>query len=243
MRRLRSLLMVFWTYLWMVLIGLIFLPTYVFGPKAVCSAIRAWAQACRIGLRVIMNTPTELRGYAHLPPGRYLVASKHMCAYDTLVPFITFDAPAIVLKQELLSMPVFGQYAKAANMLSIDRTGALKTLKIMLRAAKAEVARGRDIVIMPEGTRMAPGAAPDYKPGVAALYRELGLPCVPIAHNAGLVWPAHGMTRTPGKIVFEALEPIPPGLSRDLFMKTLEERLERATHALIEEGRAAQAKS
>lgn len=242
MKTVRALCLVLWTYSSMVAIGLFYLPTYFFGPKAVCMAIRAWAKACRFGLEVFVGTRTELRGYEHLPPGRYLVASKHMCAYDTLVPFITFDAPAIVLKQELLAMPVFGQYAQAANMLSIDRTGALKTLKIMLRAAKAEVARGRDIVIMPEGTRMAPGAPPDYKPGVAALYRELNLPCVPIAHNAGLVWPAHGMKRTPGHIVFEALEPIPAGLSRDAFMKALEQRLEAATNALLDEGRAAQAK-
>src|SRR5262249_13779976 len=97
------------------------------------------------------------------------------------------------------------------------------------------VAQGRQIVIFPEGHRMAPGAAPDYKPGVAGLYRDLGLPCTPLATNSGAHWPAHGFTRRPGKIVFEFLEPIPPGLHRGEFMRTLQERLEAASTKLLSE--------
>ena len=88
-------------------------------------------------------------------------------------------------------------------------------------------------VVFREGTRTAPGAAPDYKPGIAALYREIDVPVHPIATNAGVHWPKHGFTRKPGIIVFEYLEPIQPGLKRAEFMRTLQERTETASNALL----------
>ena len=90
------------------------------------------------------------------------------------------------------------------------------------------------MIIAPEGTRTAPGAAPDYKPGIAALYREIDVPVHPVATNAGVHWPKHGFTRKPGTIVFEYLEPIQPGLKRAEFMRTLQERTETASNALLE---------
>jgi len=89
------------------------------------------------------------------------------------------------------------------------------------------------VVIFPEGTRKAPGAPPDYKPGIAALYRELNVPVYPVATNAGVHWPAHGFIRHPGTIVFEYLEPIPPGLKRAEFMRILEERIETKSTELL----------
>jgi 1-acyl-sn-glycerol-3-phosphate acyltransferase len=89
------------------------------------------------------------------------------------------------------------------------------------------------VVIFPEGTRQDIGASPDYKPGIAALYRELEVPVCPVATNAGAHWPAHGFIRRPGTIVYEYLAPIPPGLKRAEFMRTLEERIETASNALL----------
>jgi 1-acyl-sn-glycerol-3-phosphate acyltransferase len=89
------------------------------------------------------------------------------------------------------------------------------------------------VVIYPEGTRKAPGSPPDYKPGIAALYRELNVPVYPVATNAGVHWPAHGFIRKPGLIVFEYLEPIPPGLKRAEFMRILEERIEAKSTELL----------
>ena len=103
----------------------------------------------------------------------------------------------------------------------------------MVREAKALFAKGRQVVIFPEGHRGEPGVAGDYKPGVAALYRELDVPVIPVATNSGVHWPAHGFLRRPGVIVFEYLEPIPPGLKRAEFMRVLEERIETASNALL----------
>ena len=88
-------------------------------------------------------------------------------------------------------------------------------------------------MIFPEGTRQEPGVAGDYKPGVAAIYRDLGVPCVPMALDTGRIWSAKGIMRRPGVATIELLPPIPPGLSRDEFMKTLEERIEKRSQELL----------
>jgi 1-acyl-sn-glycerol-3-phosphate acyltransferase len=122
-------------------------------------------------------------------------------------------------------------------MIPIDREGHAIALRGMIRAAVKQAAKGRPILIFPEGTRQEPGAPPDYKPGVAALYRELNLPCTPVAANTGLCWPPHGLKRYPGRAVIEFLPPIAPGLSRKDFMDALEHAIETASTALLKEGR------
>jgi 1-acyl-sn-glycerol-3-phosphate acyltransferase len=104
----------------------------------------------------------------------------------------------------------------------------------MVREAQVQFKKGnRQLLIFPEGTRGDPGKAGDYKPGIAALYRDLDLPVHPVATNSGVHWPAHGFLRRPGTIVFEYLEPIPPGLKRGEFMRILEERIETASNQLL----------
>ena len=90
----------------------------------------------------------------------------------------------------------------------------------------------RDIVIFPEGTRRPPGAPPDYKSGVVALYEGLELPCVPVALNSGVFWPRRSLRKRSGTIVVELLEPIPPGLPRAEFRRLLIERTETASERL-----------
>ena len=117
------------------------------------------------------------------------------------------------------------------------RDKAAKALKAMIADAEIRKSQGREIVIFPEGTRQAPGAPPDYKPGYIALYEALDLPCVPLALNSGLFWPRRSLMRYPGTIVVEFLDPIPPGLPRKEFRAILEHRLEAAAQRLVEEGR------
>ena len=160
--------------------------------------------------------------------------------YDILMPFLFLDDVAYVLKRELMFYPIFGWYAWKADMIPINRGGYVKTLKMMMKRARDEVERGRQFLIFPEGTRRAPGAEPDYKTGVAAMYSQIGKPCVPVALNTGLCWPRKGLTRKPGLIIFEILPPIAPGLPRDEFMQTLEHAIEPACERLLDEGLAAQ---
>jgi len=229
----RSLLYVFWLYATMAAIGISFAPFAAFSHKAAVAAARIWTRAAVWGVRVIVGLRVEVRGRENLPSGAVLVAAKHQAMLDTLLPFVLFDDPAIILKQELKNAPVFGWYTQRTGMIALDREGHAGALRKMLKEAREAVAAGRSIVIFPEGTRQAPGAAPDYKPGVAAIYRDLKVPCAPIALNTGLFWPAKGLWRKPGLAVIEFLPAIPAGLSREEFMKTLESRIETASNALL----------
>jgi 1-acyl-sn-glycerol-3-phosphate acyltransferase len=243
-KTLRSFLFVLWMYGGMVIIGTLFLPSLILPGPLVRAAPWLWARQVRWGLRWIAGARTELRGLRHFSGEPVLYAGKHQAMLDVLVPFmIPGLSPVVVLKKELLWYPIFGWYALRIGCIPIDREASAKALKSMVAASKAQIAKGRTIVIFPEGTRTAPGARPDYKPGVAALYRALGVACVPVATNAGLCWPAHGLTRQPGLIVYEALDPIAPGHDRRGFAKALQSAIETRSGELLAEGRAAQGRT
>ena len=133
-------------------------------------------------------------------------------------------------------IPIFGWCMWRARMIPVDRGAGAQTLNKMLARAKEEVQSGRQLVIFPEGTRRAPGAEPRYKFGVAHLYAEMGVPCLPVALNSGLFWPRRSMRRYPGTIRVEILDPIPAGLPKDAFFERLQRDVEAATARLVAEG-------
>jgi len=237
MSRIRSLLFMVWLYGLTTLIALVAAPLLLGPPAAAKWVIRTWSRYVLFGLRLIVGLKVEVRGLQHLHAGPALIGAKHMSMLDTVAPFDFLGDAAFVLKKELLRVPIYGWFALRAGMIPVDRAAHSKALKDLVSASTSRLAQGRQIVIFPEGTRKAPGEDPDYKPGVAALYRELGVDCTPMATNSGLFWPAHGTGWRPGVAVFELLEPIPAGLKRGEFMRTLQERVETATARLIAEAR------
>src|SRR5690606_14410391 len=124
------------------------------------------------------GTRYEIRG--RLPEGAVLVASKHQSMWDTIIYTAILNDPAMVMKQELLWIPYYGWFSRKTDMIAVDRGSGANALRRLVSQGKAAAAAGRPIVIFPEGHRVAPGAAPDYKPGIAALYRQLGVACVPV---------------------------------------------------------------
>jgi 1-acyl-sn-glycerol-3-phosphate acyltransferase len=237
MNFIRSLIYVVWLYGSMLAVAASFAPFALFSERAAIMAARCWSHIAIWGLRVICGVRLDVRGREHIPHGAALVASKHQSMLDTIIPCAVLADPAIVLKRELQAIPVFGWFTQRAAMIPIDRSAQASALRPMMRAARVEAAKGRAILIFPEGTRQPLGVKPDYKPGVAALYRDLGLPCTPVAVNTGKFWPAHGITRRPGLAVVEFLPAIPAGLSREDFMTELEKRIETASNRLLEEAR------
>ena len=206
----------------------------LFGPQRwTLSMFHLWGRVIFGLLRVIAGVKVELRGREHIPTGAALVAPKHQSMLDVYAQFTWLPASVFVMKRELRWIPWFGWYAAKVGSVDIDRSGGATALRTMVRRAKELFVDDRQIAIFPEGTRKAPGDPPDYKPGIAALYRELDVPVIPVATNSGVHWPAHGFIRRPGLIVFEYLEPIPPGLKRAEFMRLLEERIETASNRLL----------
>ena len=230
---LRSLIFTLWLYLSMVIFAVGLSPALLMPHRAAMGVIKLWARFVLFGLRWIAGVRVEFRGLEHRPTGAALIAAKHQGMLDVVAPFAILDDPCFVLKKELMPLPFFGWFAWKTKMIAVDRSAHSKALKDMVRQTRARLADDRQILIFPEGTRTTPGEPADYKPGVAAIYRDVNAPCWPIATNSGVHWPAHGFKRYPGVVVFEFLPPRPAGLKRAEFMAELESRIETASTALL----------
>ena len=213
------------------------LPTLVMPRWGILAVARFWARINLWLLRVVAGTKVEFRGREKIPPGGLLVASKHQSMWETFALLLILPDPAYIMKRELMWIPFFGWYTWKAGMIAVDRGKGSQALAEMNASARQEAARGRQIIIFPEGTRRPPGAEPRYKYGIVHLYAELGIPCLPIALNSGLFWPRRSIRRYPGTIRVEVLDPIPPGLGKEAFFERLQREVEAATARLVAEGR------
>ncbi len=227
---LRSILFQIYFALVSVVMNVGWLPALL-GPRSwSVKGIEIWGRLTLWGLKVICGLRYEVRGREHMPAGPCIVAGKHQAMWDTVTLPVVVKDPALVLKRQLLNVPFYGWYARKTKMIALDRSAHASALRELLRQAKDRLAAGRSVAIFPEGTRKKPGAPTDYKPGVAAIYTQLGVPCAPFALNSGHYW--RGWKRYTGTIVIEFLPAIPPGLKRAAFMTELETRIEAATAAL-----------
>jgi len=235
---LRSLLfnLAFYLNLGVLLIGAFL--ALVLPRRAVLDMAKLWGRTSVWLLRVICGTKVEFRGLEKLPKGALIVAAKHQSTWETFALLRLFDDFTFIVKRELMWIPIFGWCMAKGRMIPVDRGAGSQALGAMTKRAREEIRTGRQLIIFPEGTRRPPGAEPRYKFGVAHLYAEVGVPCVPVALNSGLFWPRRAFLRLPGTIVVEFLDPIPPGLDKDVFFKRLQTDIETATARLITEGEA-----
>lgn len=178
-----------------------------------------WCAAYLLGVRLVVE--------GTVPQHAVLVAAKHQAAYETILTLYLFDDPAVVMKAELLNIPVWGYVARKQGTIPIDRDASTAAMRTMMRAAQLAKADDRPVVIFAEGTRVPVGEAPELKPGFAGLYRLLKLPVVPVALDSGRVW-RKGFVKQAGTITLRFGEPIPPGLDR----AEIETRVHAAINAL-----------
>jgi len=232
---LRSWIFAVWLFGGSFLLSLAYIPTLILPHDVVRVCLRFWGAFVLFGLRWICGVRVEIRGRQFIPQGPALIAAKHQGMLDVCAPFTIMPDVCYVMKKELLYIPFFGWYAWRGGMIFVDRAAQAAALKKLVRDTQERMRRDRQVLIFPEGTRRPVGAEPDYKPGVAALYRDLELPCTPVATNSGQHWPAKGLMRYPGTVVFEFLPPIPAGLKRGEFMKALEASIEPASARLASE--------
>lgn len=225
-------------YLNLVLHVIAAIPTFVMPRRVFMVMARSWGETSNWLLRIVVGTRVELRGLEKIPRGALLVAAKHQSVWETFTLLTLFADPAYVFKHELQWIPIFGWYAWKSDMIPVDRAARGGAVAGMIVRARAELARGRQIIIFPEGTRTAPGAPPAYRQGIVQLYAAAGVPCVPIALNSGIFWPRRKFLRYPGTIVLEVLDPIPPGLDAQVFAHRLQQAIESATSTLIAEAAA-----
>jgi len=228
MTALRSLLYNVAFYVNIIVLMFLGLPMILLGRHGAFFMARLWGSTSIWLLDKICHLKIEYRGVENIQQGGYILASKHESFLETFALLEHAPDFAIILKKQLVWIPLFGLYLVGARQIAIDRSRGRAALSQIVAQARQVIGAGRQIIIYPEGTRRPPGAPPRYKFGVAAIYAETSAPCVPVALNTGLYWGRRGFTRRPGTAVIEYLPPILPGLDRDAFAAKLESSIEQA---------------
>lgn len=214
--------------LWTGVFGLAIPVLYLVGlPRAaVRAATRWWVRGTLAGLQRIVGLGHVERGREHRPDVPCLIVANHQSTWETLASLVLFPEVAIVAKQELLSIPVFGWYLRHSPMIIIDRETGSKALREMIDQSKAALAQGRSVLVFPEGTRKPVTDRVEFKRGAELLYAKLGVPVLPVAVDSGRFWGIDQPHKKAGVITVSYLEPIPPGLPGAEFTRLAEQRLE-----------------
>ena len=231
LRWLMSLIFIVQMYLAMAVIGILYLPLALLTPTGAERACHAFCLWVRGSLALLCGLKTEIRGTP--PQAESLIAAKHQSFLDIIMIYSALPRARFIMKNELRYAPVLGWYAKRIGCVFVKRGARGTAITKMM----ADVQSGRDrpgqLVIYPQGTRVAPGDIKPYKIGTAALYAQIGQPCSPVSTNVGLFWPKRGILRKPGLAVVEFLAPIAPGLTNADFMAQMEQAVESGSNRLM----------
>ncbi len=234
MPQIRSTLFTLHIYAAMALMGLWFAPVAMRRPDGAHRAIRAYCRYVVWSAEKLLGLSSEVRGT--VPEGEVMVAAKHQSFFDIILLCSVLPAPKFIMKQELTRMPVLGWFALKIGCVPVDRGKKGQAIAKMVADVEKGRARPGQLIIYPQGTRVAPGVELPYKTGTAVLYQQLGQGCVPVAVNVGLFWPKEGLAnKRPGHAVIEFLEPIPSGLGKTAFVSRLREAVEERSDELMAE--------
>lgn len=228
-----SLIFIVQMYLAMAVYALYWTPFVIFRRGAVFDAVHAYCRWVRGSAAVLVGLKSEIRG--EVPEDEVLIGAKHQSFFDIILIVSVVPRPKFIMKKELLWAPIVGWYAKKLGCIPVDRGKRGQAVKKMVADVKTGTAWPGQLIIYPQGTRVAAGAVRPYKVGVGVLYSQLGQDCVPAATNVGVFWPRHGLLRKPGLAVVEFLPRIPAGLSVEEFMERIEPEVEGASNRLMAE--------
>ncbi|EYR83580.1 1-acyl-sn-glycerol-3-phosphate acyltransferase [Shinella sp. 838] len=228
-------------YLNLILQMIIMTPAYFLLPrKKAYGVAKNWARSNHWLFDKVVGTTFEIEGLENIPAnGGYIFAPKHQSFWDAYALLPWLDDPFYILKRELTWIPLFGWYLKKQRMVPVDRSARGKVMAAVMQRTKEEMNSGRQLIIYPEGTRRPPGATPEYKYGIARLYRDLQVPVVPVVMHPGLFWPRRKFIRYPGHFKVRILPAIAPGMDPDAFLAHLVEVMETASDRLLVETVAA----
>ena len=223
----KSLIFNLFLYTGIVFVFIIALPTLFMPAKFTLLFGKFLGHYVILIVRIFLNTKIEIKGIENIPKNeKYFVASAHQSMFETFALQAVLDYPVFILKKELLKIPLFGLYLKKIKSIEIVRDTTTKdNLNFFEKVASIIKNESRPLLIFPQGTRLKPDERLPFKKGVGRIYEALKISCVPIALNSGKVWPKKGIIKNPGKITISILEKINPGLNKDEFIKSLEEKI------------------
>lgn len=230
---LMSLIFIGQMYLMMALMAVFFTPLAIFSRENAVWAVHTYTAWVRWTAAWMVGLHSEVRG--PVPDGELLVCAKHQSFFDIIILVSVLPRPRFIMKAELKWAPILGWYAKRIGCVPVNRGRGAAAVKQMVEGVNKMRDFPGQLMIYPQGTRVAPGAKKSYKIGSGVLYEGLGQPCIPAATNVGVFWPRHGIYRKPGLAVVEFLPVIEPGRPLDDFMQQLEESVETASDRLMAE--------
>jgi 1-acyl-sn-glycerol-3-phosphate acyltransferase len=180
--------------------ALIALATFPLPRMARYRIISGWSLLILFFSKLILGIDWRVEGKEHLPSRPSVILAKHQSAWETLAFQHIFPPQVHVLKRELLWIPFFGWGLALMSPIAIDRTRGVAALRAIVRRGRERLEQGFWVVVFPEGTRVAPGERREYQIGGAWLAAASGAPVVPVAHNAGRVWPRNAFVKRPGTV-------------------------------------------
>jgi 1-acyl-sn-glycerol-3-phosphate acyltransferase len=172
--------------------------------------ISGWSRLMIWLAKAILGIDWRVEGRENLPARPSVILAKHQSAWETMAFQLIFPPQVHVLKRELLWIPFFGWGLALMSPIAINRSRGVAALRAIARRGRERLTQGFWVVVFPEGTRVAPGASREYHPGGAWLACETGALVVPVAHNAGLVWPRNAFVKRPGTVTVRIGPPIDP---------------------------------
>ena len=210
-----------------IVISLIFLPSFFLPQKVVLFGGRLmgyWASFC---LKSILSTKIIIKGKENVVKNeKFFITASHQSMFETFYLQTIFNSPIFILKKELLQIPIFGWYLKKIGSISINRNKTTKdNLDFLNHIYQKITDTDRPLIIFPQGTRVLPTERPPFKKGASRIYEKLKIPCLPIAINSGHVWPKHGFKKSNKTLTISILKPIETGLSKEQFIKILENKI------------------
>lgn len=231
MRWIASLLFIIQMYLMMALMAVFFTPWAIANRNGAFAGVHTYCRWVRWTAGWMVGLKSEVRG--DVPTGEVLIAAKHQSFFDIIILVSVVPRPKFIMKAELKWAPILGYYAVRIGCVAVDRGKRGQAIKQMVADVAAGAALPGQLIIYPQGTRIAPGVKAQYKVGTGVLYEQLGQPLVPVAVNVGVFWPRQGITRKPGLAVVEFLPVIAAGRPVGEVMAEMERVIEAASDRLM----------
>ena len=230
----RNLIFSIFFFSGIILISIIFLPTFFLPQKFVLLGGKLMGYWTGLCLRIFLSTKIIIKGKENIiTEEKFFISASHQSMFETFYLQTIFNSPVFILKKELLLIPIFGLYLKKIGSISIKRNKVTKdNLGFFEDISKIISNSKRPLIIFPQGTRVLPSERPPFKKGASRIYEELKIACQPVAINSGYVWPKKGLKNSHKTITISILKPIASGLSKDEFIKNLENNIYKELNLL-----------
>lgn len=233
MRWILSLAFIIQMYAMMALMAVFFTPWALVNRAGAFAGVQTYCRWVRFTARWMVGLRSEVRG--QVPDAEVLVAAKHQSFFDIIMLVSVLPRPKFIMKAELKWAPILGWYALRIGCVPVNRGKRGQAIRQMVADVAAGAALPGQLIIYPQGTRIAPGVKAPYKVGTGVLYEQLGQPMVPVAVNVGVFWPRHGIRRKPGLAVVEFLPVIAAGRPMAEAVAEMERVIEVASDRLMAE--------